>query len=83
MKKRQAVLCLIFPTRHQHEWSSHYMGSKVLILSSKDKNLGVGTYSIGVYGFKGTTKYRALVSVQDNNNLKMSQQAGSSSSMAK
>ncbi|EEF33059.1 uncharacterized protein LOC8276194 [Ricinus communis] len=72
---------LIFPTRHQHEWSSHDMGSKVLILSSKDKNLGVGIYSIGVYGFKGTTKYKALLSVQDNNNLKTGQQAGSSSSM--
>ncbi|KDP30780.1 hypothetical protein JCGZ_13723 [Jatropha curcas] len=72
---------LIFPTRHQHEWSSHDVGSKVLILSSKDKNLGVGTYSIGVYGFKGTTKYKVLVSVQDNNNIKMGQQAGSSSSI--
>lgn len=72
---------LIFPTRHQHEWSSHDMGSKVLILSSKDKNLVVGTYSIGVYGFKGKTRYKASVSVQDISNLKVGQQARSSSSM--
>ncbi|XP_050207192.1 uncharacterized protein LOC126656626 [Mercurialis annua] len=72
---------LLFPTRHQHEWSSHDMGSKALILSSKDKNLGVGTYSIGVYGFKGMTKYKALVSVQDYSNQKTGQQAGSSSAM--
>ncbi|KAJ4845997.1 hypothetical protein Tsubulata_043538 [Turnera subulata] len=72
---------LIFPTQHQHEWSSHDIGSKVLILSTKDKNLGVGTYSLGVYGFKGTTKYKVSVSVQDQGSLKAGQQAGSSSSM--
>ncbi|WCJ37525.1 Ubiquitin fusion degradation UFD1 family protein [Euphorbia peplus] len=72
---------LILPTRHQHEWSSHDVGSKVLILSSKDENLGEGTYSIGIRGFKGTAKYVVLVSVQENSNLKTGQQAGSSSSM--
>ncbi|KAG8640586.1 uncharacterized protein LOC110630064 [Manihot esculenta] len=72
---------LIFPTRHQHEWSSHDVGSKILILSSDDKNLGMGTYSIGVYGFKATTKYKLLVSIEDNTS-KMGQQAGSSSSVA-
>ncbi|KAF2284903.1 hypothetical protein GH714_032286 [Hevea brasiliensis] len=72
---------LIFPTRHQHEWSSHDVGSKVLILSSKDKNFGVGAYSIGIYGFKGTTKCKVLVSVENNISLKMGQQAGSSSSV--
>ncbi|CAL1407131.1 unnamed protein product [Linum trigynum] len=71
---------LIFPNRHQHEWSSHDMGSKVLILTSKDKNLGVGTYSIGVYGFKGTAKYKVLVSAQDNSTVKVGQQAGSTTS---
>nr|XP_027187922.1 uncharacterized protein LOC101492821 [Cicer arietinum] len=70
---------LIFPTRHQHEWSSHDIGSKTLILSSKDKNLGAGTYSIGVYGFKGMTKYKVSVSIQDNFNQKLGQQASSSS----
>ena len=40
---------LIFSTRHQHEWSSHDFGSKTLILSSKDKSLGAGSYSIGIY----------------------------------
>ncbi|KAK7320519.1 hypothetical protein VNO77_30068 [Canavalia gladiata] len=71
---------LIFPTRHQHEWSSHDIGSKTLILSSKDKNLGVGTYSIGIYGFKGMTKYKISVMIQDNFNQKVGQQASSSMS---
>jgi hypothetical protein len=71
---------LIFPTRHQHEWSSHDIGSKTLILSSKDKNLAAGTYSIGVYGFKGTTKYKLSVMIQDNFNQKLGQQASSSMS---
>ena len=38
---------LLFPTRHQHGWSSHDVGSKALILSSKDQSLGSGTYSQG------------------------------------
>lgn len=71
---------LIFPTRHQHEWSSHDIGSKALILSSKDKSLGAGTYSIGVYGFKGTSKYQLSVSVQDDCKPKVGQRAASSSS---
>lgn len=72
---------LIFPNRHQHEWSSHDVGSKTLILSHKDQSLEAGTFSIGVYGFKGTTKYQISVSVQDNLNHKVGQQATSSSSM--
>ncbi|CAL0315808.1 unnamed protein product [Lupinus luteus] len=71
---------LIFPTRHQHEWSSHDIGSKTLILSSKDKNFGAGTYSIGIYGFKGMTRYKISVMVQDNLNQKLGQQASSSMS---
>ncbi|KAI4308353.1 hypothetical protein L6164_031436 [Bauhinia variegata] len=71
---------LIFPTRHQHVWSSHDVGSKALVLSSKDQNLGPGTYSIGVYGFKGTTKYKVSVNIQDNLNQKVGQQASSSKS---
>ncbi|WVY89575.1 hypothetical protein V8G54_035089 [Vigna mungo] len=69
---------LIFPTRHQHEWSSHDIGSKTLILSSKDESLSVGTYSIGIYGFKGVTKYKISVVVQENFNQKVGQQASSS-----
>lgn len=71
---------LIFPNRHQHEWSSHDVGSKALILSYKDKSSGEGTYSIGVYGFKGTTKYQVSVSVQDTIDPKVGQRAMSSSS---
>ncbi|KAI9082361.1 hypothetical protein K1719_035784 [Acacia pycnantha] len=71
---------LIFPTRHQHEWSSHDVGSKALILSSKDKNFGAGTYSIGVFGFKGTTKFKISVAIQEIFHQKIGQQAPSSMS---
>ncbi|CAL9036949.1 unnamed protein product [Musa banksii] len=57
---------LIFPTQHRHEWSSHEMGSKVLTVRPKDPNLVAGTYSIGVFGFKGVTKYRISVAFKDN-----------------
>ncbi|KAL2901191.1 Ubiquitin recognition factor in ER-associated degradation protein 1 [Bienertia sinuspersici] len=69
---------LMFPTHHQHHWSSHDVGSKTLILSSQDLNLGLGTYSIGIYGFRGTTKYKILVNVQEN--INRGQQAGLSTS---
>ncbi|KAK8717755.1 hypothetical protein V6N13_045012 [Hibiscus sabdariffa] len=72
---------LIFPNRHQHEWSSHDVGSKTLILTSKDRNLGTGTYSLAVYGFKGTTKYQVSVHVKENSKSKLGQQAMHSSSM--
>ncbi|KAE8685893.1 hypothetical protein F3Y22_tig00111088pilonHSYRG00095 [Hibiscus syriacus] len=72
---------LIFPNRHQHEWSSHDVGSKTLILTSKDRNLGTGTYSLAVYGFKGTTKYQVSVHVQENSKRKAGQQVMHSSSM--
>ncbi|XP_077252513.1 uncharacterized protein LOC143891902 [Tasmannia lanceolata] len=71
---------IIFPNQHQHEWSSHDMGSKVLILSPKDQIQVEGTYSIGVYGFKGFTKYRILVVVEDNSSRRAGEQAVSSSS---
>ncbi|KAE8703909.1 hypothetical protein F3Y22_tig00110462pilonHSYRG00326 [Hibiscus syriacus] len=66
---------LIFPNRHQHAWSSHDIASKTLILTSKDNNLGTGTYSVAVYGFKGTTKYEVLLHVQENIKFKVGQQA--------
>ncbi|XVF21009.1 hypothetical protein REPUB_Repub12eG0053500 [Reevesia pubescens] len=72
---------LIFPNRHQHEWSSHDVGSKTLILGSEDRKLGPGTYSLAVYGFKGTTKYQVSVHVQENGNRKVGQQAVNSFSM--
>lgn len=71
---------LLFPNRHQHEWSSHDIGSKALVLSSKDKSFGVGSYSVGVYGFKGRNKYHISVSIQDDHHTKVGQQAASSSS---
>ncbi|OVA09753.1 Ubiquitin fusion degradation protein UFD1 [Macleaya cordata] len=72
---------VIFPTQHQHDWSSHDIGSKVLILSPKDQSLGAGTYSIAVFGFKGTTKYRISVGVQENSNRNVGELASSSSSV--
>lgn len=71
---------LLFPTRHLHEWSSHDAGSKVVILSSKDKSVDVGTYSIGVYGFKDMTKFQVLVTLEDDSGRKVGQEATSSSS---
>lgn len=62
---------LLFPTQHQHGWSSHDIGSKALVLNSRDLGLGPGTYSIGIYGFKGTTKYKVSVSIRDKSNLKI------------
>ncbi|RWW79681.1 hypothetical protein BHE74_00012020 [Ensete ventricosum] len=57
---------LIFPTQYRHEWSSHEMGSKVLTVRPKDPSLVAGTYSIGVFGFKGVTKYHISVAFKDN-----------------
>lgn len=71
---------LIFPTQHQHEWSSYDIGSKALILGSTDKNFTVGNYSIGIYGFKGKSKYHVSVSIQDDCNRTVGQQTVSSSS---
>lgn len=73
---------LLFPNTHQHGWSSHDVGSKCLVLGSKDQSLGSGTYSVGVYGFKGTTKYHVSVTVQDTSKSKVGQQPVSSSSTA-
>ncbi|RAL50108.1 unnamed protein product [Cuscuta campestris] len=54
---------LLFPTQHQHRWSSHDIGSKSLVLGSQ--GLGIGAYTVGVFGFKGTTKYQLSVTVQN------------------
>ncbi|KAJ4781650.1 Ubiquitin fusion degradation protein 1-like protein [Rhynchospora pubera] len=58
---------LIFPTQHRHEWSSHETGSKNLVIKHKDPNLVPGNYTIGVYGFKGVSKYQISVHVKDRN----------------
>ncbi|VVB15319.1 unnamed protein product [Arabis nemorensis] len=41
---------VLFPSLHQHEWSSRDVGSKTLISRSKERALSLGTYTIGVYG---------------------------------
>ncbi|KAF8730448.1 hypothetical protein HU200_017026 [Digitaria exilis] len=66
---------LVFPTQHRHEWSSHEMGSKVLILKPKDSSLVSGLYSIGVYGFKGTSKYQLSVAIKDVNGQRIGEHA--------
>ncbi|KAF9587563.1 hypothetical protein IFM89_004021 [Coptis chinensis] len=71
---------VIFPNQHQHEWSSHDVGSKVLILTPKDQRMVAGTYSVGVFGFKGTTKYQISVAVHNNSNRTVGGSAVSSSS---
>ncbi|RRT70891.1 hypothetical protein B296_00022343 [Ensete ventricosum] len=70
---------LIFPTQHHHEWSSHEMGSKVLIIRPKDPSAVAGTYSIGVFGFKGMTKYHICVAFKDNVKQKIGGYATASS----
>ncbi|XP_071697133.1 uncharacterized protein [Rutidosis leptorrhynchoides] len=72
---------LLFPNTHQHGWSSHDMGSKCLVLGSKDHSFGTGTYGIGVYGFKGATKYHISVTINENSISKVGQQPVSSSSL--
>ncbi|ANM67522.1 Ubiquitin fusion degradation UFD1 family protein [Arabidopsis thaliana] len=72
---------VLFPSLNQHEWSSHDVGSKTLILVSKERALSSGTYSIGVYGFKGTVKYQVSVLVQESiDGAKVGERAVSSSS---
>ncbi|KAG6385180.1 hypothetical protein SASPL_154008 [Salvia splendens] len=71
---------LLFPTQHQHMWSSHDLGSKALLLGSEDQNLGVGTYTIAVYGYKGKSKYEVSVNVQDVATQRVGQHAASSTS---
>lgn len=73
---------LLFPTRHQHGWSSHDIGSKVLVLSSKDQSLGPGTYSIGIYGYKGKTSYYVSAIIQETSKPKLGQQSTILSSVA-
>ncbi|KAL3701203.1 hypothetical protein R1sor_019225 [Riccia sorocarpa] len=57
---------LLFPTQHNHQWASNDKGSKVIMMSSSRKEVGEGTYSIGVYGFTGTTRFQVLVEVKQS-----------------
>jgi len=72
---------LVFPTQHRHEWSSHEMGSKVLILKPRDSSLVSGVYSIGVYGFKGTSKYQLSVDIKDVNSQRIGEHASATGSV--
>ncbi|PKA61487.1 hypothetical protein AXF42_Ash014404 [Apostasia shenzhenica] len=68
---------LVFPTQHRHEWSSHEMGSKTLILRPKDRVAGI--YSVGVYGYKGQARYHISVSLKEYSNQGVCENAGTSS----
>ena len=58
---------LLYPTKHQHQWSSHDMGSKVICMTASpstgtvSKAVSAGGYSIGVFGFQGKTSFRLWV----------------------
>lgn len=70
---------LVFPTQHRHDWSSHEIGSKVLLLGGEDPTLVAGTYSIGVFGYKGSTKYHISVALKEINMKKAGENATTSS----
>ncbi|XP_068666327.1 uncharacterized protein [Aristolochia californica] len=73
---------ILFPTQHQHEWFSHDVGSKVLILNFGDPSQVSGIYSIGIFGFKGVTKYKILVALEESTSHRVGEQAVASSSSA-
>uniref|UniRef100_A0A7N0TVG4 Uncharacterized protein n=1 Tax=Kalanchoe fedtschenkoi TaxID=63787 RepID=A0A7N0TVG4_KALFE len=73
---------LLFPTTHQHQWSSHDVGSKTLTMTAMDENLGAGSYTVGVYGFKGTSKYKLTVTVEAAASQKVGLKATSTSQAA-
>ncbi|KAG0589348.1 hypothetical protein M758_1G014300 [Ceratodon purpureus] len=58
---------LLFPTKHQHQWSSHDMGSKVICMTASPSTgtvtnaVNAGGYSVGVFGFQGNTSFRLWV----------------------
>lgn len=70
---------LLFPTQHQHMWSSHDLGSKVLLFGADDQNLGTGTYTVAVYGYKGTSKYKVSVIFQEVATQRLGQRTESTS----
>ena len=51
---------IIFPTKLQHGWSCHDVGSKSLAISDPIAS----SYSIGVYGYRGKTDYKICVSLK-------------------
>lgn len=52
---------VLFPTKHQHQWSSHDMGSKLICMTASHKPVRAGGYSVGVFGFQGNTSFRLWV----------------------
>lgn len=70
---------VIFPTEQQYEWSSHVVGSNILVFGSKDITLTPGTYSVGVFGFKGSSKFHISVATKSNTGRKLGEKADLSS----
>ncbi|KAH9311747.1 hypothetical protein KI387_026782 [Taxus chinensis] len=54
----------LFPTQHQHQWSSHDVGTKVVCLTGRGISLTADTYSIGVFGFRGISNYKITIDCQ-------------------
>ncbi|XP_024518034.1 uncharacterized protein LOC112341687 [Selaginella moellendorffii] len=48
---------VIFPSRDEHQWSSHDTGTKVISLAGAS----VGVYSIAVFGFRGVSSFTLAV----------------------
>lgn len=55
---------VLFPTQHQHQWSSHDIGSKVICLTGPGKTVHASSYSIGIYGYRGKANYKIWVDTQ-------------------
>ncbi|CAI9754443.1 unnamed protein product [Fraxinus pennsylvanica] len=70
----------LYVSRHPLLFPTHHVGSMALMLSMEDHNFRRRCYSIGVYGFKVTSKFRFSVTIQDSPREKVGQHAASCSS---
>lgn len=74
---------LLFPTQHQYQWSSHDVGTKIVSLTEGGVSLAADIYSIGVFGFRGTSKYKIIIECQSSVQLEaMGQKLGTASAIA-
>lgn len=58
----------LHPTPHSHQFSSHDVGTKSVIVSGDDlrtSSMDVLTLGVGVHGYRGTTKFRLSVAVKE------------------
>lgn len=74
---------LLFPTQHQYQWSSHDVGTKIVSLTRGELSIAADTYSIGVFGYKGTSKYKIIIECQSSVQPEaMGQKLGTASAVA-